>query len=84
MSDVISQADLDAFARDAFAAIELVLDQRCPEMKVAFWTAVDQLYRLDRQSGREPGAAQGPDLAVRTPAPSRSGSPRNRVPGEHA
>jgi hypothetical protein len=66
MTDDFSEADRDAFAREAIAVIEAVLDRRCPEMKIAFWTAVDMLYRLDTQ----PRAAPRPNLDGQTPAQS--------------
>jgi hypothetical protein len=47
MTDVLLNADRDVCAREAAAAIEAVLDRRCPEMKVVFWSAVEKLYRLD-------------------------------------
>lgn len=47
MFDVISESDRDAFAREAFAAIETVLDRRCPESRIAFWAAVARLYVRD-------------------------------------
>jgi hypothetical protein len=67
MTDVISEADRDAFAREAVAAIEAVLDRRCPETKTAFWTAVDMLYRLDSQ----PRAVPRPNPDGQPPAQSR-------------
>ena len=71
MTDVLSQHDRDACARDAFAAIEAVLDRRCPEMKIAFWAVVDRLYRLDALQGSQPEAASRPSLDVQPPAQDR-------------
>lgn len=65
MSDVLSQDDRDACARAAFAEIEAVLDRRCPEMKVAFWAAVDRHYRLDVPPRGPLGALSEPRLDVR-------------------
>lgn len=62
MSDVLSQDDRDACARAAFAEIEAVLDRRCPELKVAFWAAVDQHYRLDVSPGEWRKARSTPSL----------------------
>ena len=71
MTDVLSQDDQAACAREAFAAIEAVLDRRCPEMKIAFWTAVDKLYRLDSSRGRQPEAASSPSPDVPPPTQAR-------------
>lgn len=51
MTDFMSDEDCAACAREAAAAIEVVLDQRCPELKRAFWSAVEKRYR----PGAEPG-----------------------------
>lgn len=51
MTDFLLNADRDVCAREAAAAIEAVLDRRCPEMKVVFWSAVEKLYRLDDEPG---------------------------------
>lgn len=59
MTDVFSDADRDACAREAAAAIEAILERRCPEMKAAFWSAVARLYRLDVRPGVRLPAAPG-------------------------
>lgn len=56
MSDDFSDEDRDACAREAAAAIEAVLDRRCPEIRSAFWSAVEKLYRRDVEAGRRPPA----------------------------
>ena len=69
MTDVLSESERDACARDAMAAIEMTLDRLTPEMRSAFWAAIDKLYRLPAQAGAPPaGAAPGPSLGVRPPA----------------
>jgi hypothetical protein len=68
MIDDVSDADCDACAREAAAAIEAVLDQRCPELKRAFWSAVEKHYRLDAEIGKRPPAAPKPNLYTRPPA----------------
>ena len=68
MTDRLSQEGHDAHAREAFVAIEAVLEQRCPEMKVAFWKAVDMLYGLDAASSRALKAAPGPNPDVQASA----------------
>ena len=50
ITDVLSDADRDTGARVAAAAIEAVLDERYPEVKLAFWSAVEKLYRLDTRA----------------------------------
>ncbi len=75
MPEAISEAEREAFARDAFAAIEAVLDRRCPEMKNAYWAAVDLLYRLDSRPGRQLGPATRPGLQVPSLAQPPSGLP---------
>ncbi len=67
MTDIPSEADRDAFARDASAAIEAVLDRRCPEMRIAFWSAVDLLYRLNTKPDTHVRPAFGPNLDLRPP-----------------
>ena len=70
MADPFSDEDRDACAREAATAIEAFLDQRCPEMKIAFWSAVGKLYRLDTPSGGPCPAPPGPTLDAGPPAPS--------------
>ncbi len=73
-TEAISDADRDAFAREAFAVIQAVLDRRCPEMRGVYWTAVERLYRRDSRPDRslEASAGAGLDLSAVQP---RSGSP---------
>ncbi|MGV7030493.1 hypothetical protein [Methylobacterium symbioticum] len=71
MIDVFSDADRDACAREAAEAIEVVLDQRCPDMKIAFWSAVERLYRLDALPDEPLPAAPSPSLYAQPPARSR-------------
>jgi hypothetical protein len=65
VTDVLTQADRDVCAREAAAAIEAILDRRCPEMKIAFWAAVGLHYRLDPK----PDAAPRKSLDGAPPAP---------------
>ncbi|MGN8094126.1 hypothetical protein [Methylobacterium sp. 22177] len=68
MIDLVPDADRDACAREAAAAIEAVLDHRCPELKCAFWGAVEKRYRLDTEPcGRLP-AEPSSSLDARPPA----------------
>jgi hypothetical protein len=62
MTDVFQAEDRDVCALQAAAAIDAVLDQRCPEMKTAFWRAVERYYRQDTKLDERPFAAQGVDL----------------------
>lgn len=73
MADVLSDAEAEDCAREAAATIEGVLGRRCPEMRTAFWTAVDLLYREDVEPGRPPAAAPRPTPDARPPAPPRPG-----------
>jgi len=68
VSDVLPQDERDVCACAAFAEIEAVLDRRCPEMKAAFWAAVDRLYRLDAppREWREALSGPGPDVQPST------------------
>ena len=60
--------NVKAAAGEAAAAIEAVLDHRCPELKCAFWGAVEKRYRLDTEScGRLP-AEPSASLDARPPA----------------
>lgn len=68
VSDALSQDDRDACARAAFAEIEAVLERRCPEIRVAFWAAVDRLYRLDVPPSGPFEALSEPRLDVRLSA----------------
>lgn len=67
MTDVISDPECDACAREAAAAIEAVLDQRCPELKRAFWSAVEKYYRLETEPGGRSPAAPKPNLDLQAP-----------------
>lgn len=69
MTDGLSEAERHAFAREAATAIEAVLDRKCPEMKRAFWTAVDRFYQLDPPPQQRPGTR--PNLNPSQAAPSR-------------
>jgi hypothetical protein len=71
VSDGHFQADTDACAREARAAIEGVLERRCPELKIAFWTAVDRHYRRDAPSGPRQGAPASPSPDLRAPTQPR-------------
>ena len=63
MTDILSASEREACARDAMAAIEVALDRLTPEMRSAFWAAIDKLYRLPAQAGAQPaGVASGPSL----------------------
>ncbi|GJD65824.1 hypothetical protein [Methylobacterium frigidaeris] len=69
MTDLLADADRDACARDATATLEAALDRLSPEMRSAFWAAVDRLYRSEAHADGQPaGAAPGPSLDVRLPA----------------
>ncbi|SDN82482.1 hypothetical protein SAMN05216360_111206 [Methylobacterium phyllostachyos] len=68
MTDLVSDADCDACAREAAAAIEAVLDQRCPELKRAFWSAVAKHYRMSFGQSGQPPAAPRPTPEARPPA----------------
>lgn len=69
MTDILSASERDACARDGMAAIEVALDRLTPEMRGAFWAAIDELYRLPAQAGAQPaGAGPGPSLGGRPPA----------------
>jgi len=56
-------------AREAIAVIEAVieavLDRRGPEMRIAFWTAVDRHYRLDTQAAHRTDRAARSGLDAR-------------------
>ncbi|QEE41168.1 MULTISPECIES: hypothetical protein [unclassified Methylobacterium] len=71
MTDVVPQDDRyepddpDICAREAIAVIEAVLDRRCPEMRIAFWTAVDRHYRLDTQAAHRTDRAARSGLDAR-------------------
>jgi hypothetical protein len=56
MTEVCEDGNRDEGAREAAAAIDAVLDQRCPEMKMAFWRAVEKYYRHDLEPGHRPPA----------------------------
>jgi len=71
MTDILSDADRDACAREAAAAIEAALNQRCPEIKIAFWSAVERLYRLDAPPDGPLPATPGLDVAAQPAAGSR-------------
>ncbi|MEE7456021.1 hypothetical protein MPAR168_13115 [Methylorubrum populi] len=73
-TEALSNADRDASARKAFAAIEAAIDRRCPEMRGVYWTAVERLYRRDSRPDRLPEAAAGAGLDLSAAQP-RSGSP---------
>lgn len=75
MTDVFSDAEGEACALEAAAAIEAVLDQRCPDLKRAFWSAVEKHYRPAPEPGGRSLAAPRPDLEARPPASFRSGLP---------
>ena len=86
MGDGHSQDDRDADARAAAADIEAVLERRCPELKIAFWAAVDRYYRLDASRAGRPVTGPGTPPDAR-PSAGRygAGSPCGRlvaVPGE--
>jgi hypothetical protein len=53
--------------RAAFTATEAVLDRRCPELKIAFWTAVAPFDRRDDSPGLRTEAASRSSLDVRPP-----------------
>ncbi len=72
MTDPVSDAQRDACAREAAAAIEAVLDLRCPEMKIAFWGAVEKLYRLDARPGGRLAADAGLNLDTQPAARARA------------
>ena len=82
--DRIAEADGDACAREAAAAIEAVLDRRCPELKRSFWKAVEKHYRLDNEPRRRLPAAPGPSPEARTPGSFRQGLPSGRIAGAGA
>jgi hypothetical protein len=65
MTEVLQDRDRDDGARDAAAAIDAVLDQRCPDMKMAFWRAVEKHYRQTFEPGHPPSAAPGAGLDPR-------------------
>lgn len=71
MTDVFWNTDRDACAREAAAAIEAVLDQRCPEMKIAFWSAVEKHYRLDAAPKGPPSVPPKPVFDDPPPAEPR-------------
>lgn len=62
MIDVFQHEDRDVCAREAAAAIDAVFDQRCPEMKIAFWSAVKKYYRQDTELDEGPLAASRVNL----------------------
>jgi len=68
MTDRGSDADCAACAREAAAAIEAVLDQRCPELKRAFWSAVEKHYRPGPEPAASPPAAPKPNRMMQPPA----------------
>lgn len=68
MTDLVSDAECDACAREAAAAIEAILDQRCPELKRAFWSAVEKHYRMRSGESGEPPAAPRPTPEAWPPA----------------
>jgi hypothetical protein len=68
MTDIFHEGDRDACAREAAAAIDAVLDRRCPEMKMAFWRAVEKHYRPSVECEERLLAA---NLDDQTPARSR-------------
>lgn len=71
MTDVVPQDDRYEpddpviCAREAIAVIEAVLDRRGPEMRIAFWTAVDRHYRLDTQAAHRTDRAARSGLDAR-------------------
>lgn len=65
MIDPVSDADCEACAREAAAAIEAVLDQRCPDLKRAFWSAVAKHYQAGPEPGGRPPAAPRPHPEAR-------------------
>ncbi|MFC6791850.1 hypothetical protein ACFQE0_20960 [Methylobacterium komagatae] len=71
MTDVFQDEGCDVCAREAAAAIDVVLDQRCPELKLAFWRAVERYYRRNTEPDEGPPAAPGVNLADRCPASPR-------------
>ncbi|MCJ2087169.1 hypothetical protein MKK88_14410 [Methylobacterium sp. E-005] len=68
MTHLVSDAECAVLAREAAAAIEAVLDQRCPELKRAFWSAVEKHYRWGPQAGAAPPEAPKPSLEMQPPA----------------
>lgn len=76
MTEVLQDGDRDDGARDAAAAIDAVLDQRCPELKMAFWRAVERHYRPTIEPGRPPSAAPRTVLDDRPPAAFGQDHPR--------
>jgi hypothetical protein len=68
MADRVSDADCAACAREAAAAIEAILDQRCPELERAFWSAVEKHDRSSPEPGAPPPAAPTPNLEMQPPA----------------
>lgn len=67
MTEVVPDKDRDDGARDAAAAIDAVLDQRCPHMKKAFWRAVEKHYRHTIEPGHPPSAVPRAGLDDRPP-----------------
>jgi hypothetical protein len=68
MTHLLSDEESGVAAREAAAAIEAVLDQRCPELKRAFWSAVEKHYRWGPQAGAAPPEAPKPSLEMQPPA----------------
>lgn len=71
MTDVFQNADCDVCAREAAAAIDAVLDQRCPEMKIAFWRAVERYYRPNTELKEQQSTELEVNLADQCPVSSR-------------
>jgi hypothetical protein len=76
MTEVLQDKDRDDGARDAAAAIDAVLDQRCPDMKVAFWRAVEKHYRQTIEPGQPPSAVSRAVLDDRPPPAFGQDHPR--------
>lgn len=68
MTDLVSDAERESCAREAAAAIEAILEQRCPDLKRAFWSAVAKHYRTSPEPVGRPPAAPRSDLEARPPA----------------